>query len=172
MAGERRPQAPRELAGGSALQTAYSDCSAARLYTAAVQAATELGFAINSQDSATMTLSFRTSVPTTSWRGPEFTATIRPQGDAARIMVVGRRIGGYRLAIADWHQAKAIGLMFLDRLTSVLPRVPESAASVVTGPSAADQLEALTDLRDRGFLTEDEFVEAKNKLPRGTAAQA
>ena len=92
------------------------------------------------------------------------TAAIHPQGDAAQVVVGGERLAAYRLQMADWHQAKAIGLAFLDRMTGVLPSVPESDPNASRGSSTADQLRSLADLHARGFLTEDEFATAKKKL--------
>ncbi len=91
------------------------------------------------------------------------TATISAQGDPAGVLVGAKRVGGYRLALADWHQAKAIGLMFLDRVTSVLPTVTEPATPAASR-SGVDDLASLTDLRDRGLLTEEEFAVATKKL--------
>jgi Short C-terminal domain len=164
VAEEEKPKVPRELAGGNSLAAVYPGCSDARLYAAAVHAATGLGFAITNRDDAATTLSFRTGSATRSWPGQEMTAAIHPQGDAARVVVGGRPTTGYRLQMADWHQAKSVGLMFLKRLTAALPQVPEPARNDSSGPSRASQLRSLADLRDRGFLTEDEFAAAKEKL--------
>jgi len=163
VAPERKAPVPRELAGGNSLEAVYPDCSAARLFAAAVRAATELG-SITNRDDVTTTLSFRTGGPTSPWPGQEMTAAIHPQGDAAQVVVGGERLAAYRLQMADWHQAKAIGLAFLDRMTGVLPSVPESDPNASRGSSTADQLRSLADLHARGFLTEDEFATAKKKL--------
>jgi hypothetical protein len=48
-AGRHNPPAPAE---GNALHAAYPGCSDARLYTAAVAAATELGFVVAQRDDA------------------------------------------------------------------------------------------------------------------------
>lgn len=109
-----------------------------------------------------MTVSFRIGTPTASWPGQEMTATIHPEGDAAQLVVGGAANASYRLGMIDWHQAKAVGLMFLDRVRSVLPSVPEREPGV----SVPDRLESLADLRDRGLLTEEEFDAAKQKLLR------
>jgi Short C-terminal domain len=153
---------PREFAGGNALDTVYPDCSAARLYAASLQSATELGCVITSRDEAAMTLSFRTN-PVRPWPGIELTAAIRPDGDGARVVVGGRHVTGYRLGMADWHQANALGLMFLDRVKSDLPGIREPVAATA-GSSTLDQLKSLAELRDRGALTEDEFEAEKRRL--------
>jgi len=154
---------PRELAGGNAFDSVYRDCSTARLYAAAVHTVMELGCAITSRDDAAMTISFRTN-PVRPWPGIELTAAIHPQGDGAQVIVGGRHITGYRLGMADWHQANALGLMFLDRLKSVLPGIPEPAPADTAGPSKVDQLTSLAELRDRAVLTEDEFEAEKKRL--------
>jgi hypothetical protein len=93
----------------------------------------------------------------------ELTAAIHPKGNGAQV-VGGRHITGYRLGMADWHQANALGLMFLDRLKSDLPAIPEPALAVTANPSTVDQLTSLAELRDRGVLTEDEFEAEKKRL--------
>jgi hypothetical protein len=162
MASEGKP-IPRELAGGNALETVYPDCSAARLYAAAVHTVIELGCATITRDDAAMTISFRTN-PVRPWPGIELTAAIHPQNDGAQVVVGGRHITGYRLGMADWHQANALGLMFLDRLKSVLPGIPEPAPALTGRPSTVDQLKHLAELREDGVLTEDEFEAEKQRL--------
>jgi hypothetical protein len=154
---------PPELAGGNALNTVYRDCSTARLYAAAAQTVTQLGCAITSRDDAAMRISFRTN-PVRPWPGMELTAAIHPHGEGARVVVGGRHITGYRLGMADWHQANALGLMFLNRLKSKLPAVPEPAPAATAHSSTVDQLKSLAELRDRGVLTVDEFEAEKKRL--------
>jgi hypothetical protein len=161
---QRSPEVSGEVAGGNALRAVYPGCSSARLYTAAELAATGLGFAITRRDDAATTLSFRTVGPTPRWPRIEMTAAVAPQGSGARVVVGGRHMAGYRPQMADWHQANAIGLMFIDRLTSVLPGVAEPATEAPPAPSVVDQLESLADLRERGALTEEEFAAEKKKL--------
>ena len=164
MAPEHMPEVPREPAGGNALEAVFPDRSPATVYGAVVRTATELGFAVTSRDDATMALSFRAGGPTMSWPGQQMTVAVRPRGDAAQVVVAATSMTGYRLLMADWHQAKALGLLFLDRLTSVLSTTPEAEPGVSSGPSRVDQLKSLADLRDRGLLTDDEFAAAKKQL--------
>ena len=164
MAPEDGAKLAPELAGGNSLRAVYPDCSGARLYAAAVRAATGIGFPITSQDEVRMTVSFRTGRPTAAWPGAEMTAAIHQQGDAAQLAVGGTHSASYRLGMIDWHQAKAVGLMFLDRVTSLLPNVPEPQPNPHV--SIADQLKSLADMRDRGVLTGEEFDAAKQKLLR------
>jgi hypothetical protein len=158
---ERNAPVHRGPVGRNALEAVYPHRSAASVYTAAVCAATELGFVITDRNDAALALAFRTAGPTPSWPGRQMTAQVHPQADAARIVVVGTSVTGYRLMMADWHQAEAIGVLFLNRVTAVLPTVPEPERP---GPSPVDQLRALADLHDRRLLTDDEFAVAKNKL--------
>jgi hypothetical protein len=65
--------------------------------------------------------------------------------------------------MADWHQANALGLMFLDRVKSDLPGIREPVAAT-PGSSTLDQLKSLAELRNRGALTEDEFEAEKRRL--------
>jgi len=155
----------REFAGGNALNTVYRDCSPARLYAAAVHAVMELGCAITSHDDAAMTISFRTN-PVRPWPGMELTAVIHPHADGAQVVGGGGHITGYRLGMADWHQANALGLMFMNRLKSDLPGIPEPdpAQAATAYSSTVDQLKSLAELRDRGALTEDEFEAEKKRL--------
>jgi Short C-terminal domain len=162
MAPDGRP-IPPELAGGNALKTVYRECSTARLYAAAVHTVMELGCAITGRDDAAMRISFRTN-PVRPWPGIELTAAIHPQNDGAQIVIGGRHVTGYRLGMADWHQANALGLMFLDRLKSDLPGIPEPAMSATADPTRLDQLKSLAALRDRGVLTEDEFEAEKKRV--------
>jgi putative oligomerization/nucleic acid binding protein len=101
---------------------------------------------------------------TASWPGQQMTAVVHPRGEAAQIVVGGDRIGAYRLQMGVWHQAKAVGLLFIKRVTSVLPGLPEPAPAASPGPTTADLLRSLADLRDRGFLTEDEFAAEKKEM--------
>ena len=163
-AGRHSPQAPAE---GTALHVVYPGCSDQRLYAAAVSAATELGFVVTHRDDPKTTFSFHARAPVGSWPTDEMTAVIRPGGGAppaARIAIGAERLTGYRLRMADWHQANAIGLMLLDRLKSVLPRIPEPAPLAPTARSTADEIAALDELRDRGFLTADEYATEKQRL--------
>lgn len=155
------PQAPAE---GDALHVVYPGCSDVRLYTAAVSAAAELGFVVTRRDDEKTTFSFHPRAPVGSWPTDQMTAVIRRRGDGARIAIGAERLTGYRLRMADWHQANAIGLMLLDRLNSVLPRVPEAAPQAPPRRSTADELATLDELRDRGFLTADEYAGEKQRL--------
>lgn len=155
------PQAPAER---NALHGVYPGCSDVRLYTAAVAAATELGFVVTHREDATKTFSFHARAPVGSWPTDQMTAVIRPRGDGARIAIGADRLTGYRLRMADWHQANAIGLMLLDGLKSVLPRIPESAPHPPPPRSTANELATLDELRDRGFLTADEYAAEKQRL--------
>jgi hypothetical protein len=158
------PSAMPNIAGATALNTVYPDCSAARLYTAAVRAVTELGFAITRRDDAGFAVSFRPHGPTQSWPVDEMTAVVHPKEQAAQIVVGGSATGGFRPVMTDWHQAERLGVVFLKRVATVLPRVPEPDANVPAGRSVADQLQSLADLRDRALLTEEEFSAAKKML--------
>jgi hypothetical protein len=157
----------RELAGGNSLAAAYSGCSTSRLYQAAIRTASELGFAIDVQDDAAMTVSMRTAGPTATWPGHGMTAAVHPYGDGAQIVVGADRYSGAVFQMASWHQAKQLALMFMHRLTQVLPSVPEPAAPAAPPPSTVDQLKSLADLRERGLLTDDEFETEKKRVLDG-----
>jgi hypothetical protein len=164
-ADRRVPQSPAQ--GNAALHVVYPGCSQRRLYTAAVSAATELGFVVAHRDDANTTFSFHARAPVGPWPTDRMTAVIRPRGYApptAQIIIGAERFTGYRLRMADWHQANAIGLMLLDRLKSVLPRIPEAAPHAPRPRSTADELATLDELHDRGFLTADEYAAEKQRL--------
>jgi hypothetical protein len=167
---DRSPHAPAE---GNALHVVYPGCSGARLYTAALSAASELGFVVPHRDDATSTFAFHSRAPVRSWPTDQMSAVIRPRGDGARIAIGAERLTGYRLRMADWHQANAIGLMLLDRLKSVLPRISRARGAAAhsraraarpSPRSTADELATLHELRDRGFLTADEYAAEKQRL--------
>ncbi len=162
MAAQGKPGIPRELAGGNSLATVYPGCSAARLYEATLRTVGELGFVLSERDDANGVLSFRPVGPTASWPIEQMTAAVHQQGDSARIIVGGQRTRGYRVEMANWHQAKAVGLMFLDHLAPILNSTPEPAPPA--SPPTADQLKTLTELRDRGFLTDEEFAAERARL--------
>ena len=145
---------------GDSLHAAFPGCSPARLYLAAVRTLDELGFPITGRDDARTWITFRTGVPTRGWPTQQITANIIPTEEGARVAIGGARLAGYGPAVANWHQAKSQELMFLDRLTSMLPRVADPAPRM----SAQEQLRSLSDLRDQGVLTEEEFAAAKGKL--------
>jgi hypothetical protein len=153
---------PHEFPGGTLLHTVYRDCSTARLYAAAVHTVIDLGRAITSRDDTAMTISFQTD-PVPPWPGIELTVAIHPTGDGAQVVVGGRHITGYRPVMADWHQANALGLMFLERLKSELARIPEPAPAATANSSTLDELKSLAELRDRGVLTEEEFRAEKKR---------
>jgi len=163
MAPEDKQPIPPELAGGNALKTVFRECSTARLYAAAVQTVVELGCAITRRDDAAMRITFRTN-PVRPWPGMELTAAIHPQTGGAEIVLGGRHVTGYRLGMADWHQAQSLGLMFLNRLKSSLPGIPEPPAGAPGDRSTVDQLKSLAELRERGVLTEDEFEAEKKRV--------
>ena len=176
----RHQRAVRQEAGqpvisitGKALEAVYADCSAARLYSAAVRAVTELGFSIISSDSGAATLSFRTGMSIKSWQGQEMTATVIPESSSgAQVVVGGRRVTrGYQLQVFDWGEARSIAIKFIDRLTPVVAATPEAKVRAAPEPVAAAQqgstaaeLEHLARLRKLGVLTDDEFTAAKKKL--------
>jgi hypothetical protein len=164
MAAEHRSHIPTEAAGGTAVQAVYPECSVARLYAAVIHVPTELGFVITHRDDVTMSLSFRPHGPTTSWPVPGLTAAVRPDPGGARVIVGAGMLSGPRLLMSEWHQAKAVALMFIQRLTDELPRVPEPAAIAPPRRSNAELLTTLADLRGRGLLTEEEFEEEKQRL--------
>jgi Short C-terminal domain len=157
------PVVPREV-GGTSCEAVYPDRTPAAVYSAAFRAATELGFAVTHRDDAAMALGFRTVGATTSWPGAQMRATIHPRGDATQLMVACTSLAGYRLLMAEWHAAKALGFMFLDRVTSLLPTMTEPPSAAPPPPVPIDQLKSLGDLRDRGLLTEEEFAAAKQRL--------
>jgi hypothetical protein len=166
MSAQRKPHAPTEAGGGTAVQAGYAGCSTARLYAAVIRVPTELGFTIVHRDDATMSVSFRPHGPTTSWPVQGLTAAVRPQEDGARVIVGAGLLSGPRLLMSEWHQAKAVALMFIQHLTDELPRVPEPEPAPSAPPqrSNVELLKTLADLRDRGLLTEDEFAEEKRRL--------
>ncbi len=142
----------------------YPNCSTARLYEAAVRAAIDLRFRIVGQDPASGTVTFWTTVPTTAWRGPEMSARVIPKGDSAQVVIRGTRVAGYRLALADWLETKRIGLLFLQRVSSVLPAIAEPTPPATANRSPVADLKSLADLREQGLLTEDEFEAEKKRL--------
>jgi hypothetical protein len=154
---------PREFAGGNALKTVYRGCSTARLYAAALHTVKELGCAITRRDDAAMRVSFRTT-PVRPWPVMELTAAVHPDSEGARVVVGGKHITGYRLGMSDWHQANALALMFLNRLKSDLPGIPEPAPVATARSSTVDQLKSLAQLRADGALTEDEFEAEKRRV--------
>jgi hypothetical protein len=160
---ENEPAAAPHHAPGNALTEDYSGCSAARVFAAAIRAAAELGFPIAARDDTRTTFTFVLGRPNTAWPGQAFITSVIPEADGARI-VVNAKPTGYRLLMADWHQAKAVGILFLQRVSSVLEGERETAPDAPPPASLKEQLESLADLRDRGFLSEEEFGVAKERL--------
>jgi len=160
MGHKHEPEVPT---AGDSLHVAFPGSSPVRLYLAAVRTLDELGFPITGRDDGRTWLRFRTGVPTPGWPTQEITATIIPTEDGAQVIVGGRRLAGYGPAVANWHQAKSEELIFLDRLTSMVPRVADPAPPVPPA-SPEEKLKSLTEMRDQGVLTEDEFATAKDKL--------
>jgi hypothetical protein len=153
-----------ELAGGNSLAVAYSGCSAARLYAAAVRSVGELGFTVVDQNPTASTLTFRTPGPTPTWPGLEMRAAITEDGDGARLVIGGNRFSGYERQGVVYRGSKDIGTMFLARVKAILPTIAEPAPVTTPAPSRLDQLQSLGDLRDRGVLTQDEFEAEKKRL--------
>ena len=86
-ADRRIPQAPAE---GNALHGVYPGCSDVRLYTAAVAAATELGFVVTHREDATTTFSFHARAPVGSWRSSGCSAELGESRGAAAASGGGR----------------------------------------------------------------------------------
>ena len=106
---------------GNAIQSvAYPTCDAARLYAAAFEAVSELGFIITTRDDAATTLGFRPATPTGPWPYEQMTAAVLSEGSGARIMFSGAPSGGAWLQMSQWREGQAIALMVLDRMKSVL----------------------------------------------------
>jgi hypothetical protein len=163
VAPEDNEQAPPQHAPGNALTEVFAGCSTARLFTASLRTAAELGFPIAGRDDAHGTFAFRIGRPNTAWPMQEFFVAVHQDGAAARIVLKAKPTG-YRPLLADWHQAKAAGILYLDRLSSVLESERESAPDVPAPPSVAEQLKSLADLRERGVLSDEEFAVAKERL--------
>jgi len=163
--------APRVGFAGKAVEATYSDCSAARLYSAGVRTVTELGCLIINSDSVATTLSFRTGMSMKSWQGQEMTATVSSDPpNAAKIVIGGKRVTrGAQLQVYDWGEGKAIARKFLDRLTPVVAATPEPTSAARTSAaresvSIAEELKRIALLHEQGVLTDEEFAAAKAKL--------
>jgi hypothetical protein len=151
-------------APGNALEAVYENVAAGDLYAAAIRAATELGFPILARNDAATTVHFSTLSPTASWPTLEMTAICRQQADGSQVVVGAIRPTGYRLAMLDWHWQKSMSLLFLRRLAMVLSSARAQATDVPPPPSPAEQLQTLTELRDEGALTDEEFATAEQRL--------
>lgn len=153
---------PEQHAPGNELTGVYESCSVARLYAAAVRTAAELHFPMRRDDART-TLSFVLGGANTAWPSQQFTAVVQADGDGARI-VLNARPTGYRMLMADWHQAKAVSILYMDRLSTVLAEARETDATAPPRPTMAEQLRSLADLHERGLLSDDEFTVAKERV--------
>ncbi len=106
---------------GNVIQSvAYPTCDAARLYAAAFDAVSKLGFVITARDDTATTLGFRPATQTRSWPYEQMTATVLAEGSGARIMFSGAPSSGAWLQMGQWREGQAIALMVLDRMKSVL----------------------------------------------------
>jgi hypothetical protein len=167
MSGGEQPLATAGRAAGGLLDAEFAGCTPARLFEAARRAAHDLGFATIAEHPAAGTLAVRSSIPATTLAGavgPEMLVTVNAAGEGARIVVSGRREGGYGLEFARSHQLKSTELMFLDRIAGVLPSVPEPGAEAGHPHSTVDDLRTLADLKERGLITEEEFAAQKQRL--------
>jgi hypothetical protein len=153
--------------GVDALRAEFADCAAATVFDAALRASQELGFAIISDNPADGTLVVRSSIPVTTAAGPvgpELLITVSPADGGAQVVIAPVGAGGYGLELARNHQLKSTALMFLDRVSAVLPSLAEHSRASTEHRSTACDLAVLTELLQRGLLTQDEFAAEKQRL--------
>ena len=148
------------------VEVIYDDCSVARLYTAAVRAASEMGYSITNSDTDAATVSWRTGMSWKSWQGQDMTATVFPEPpNGAKLIVGGRRAtAGRQVQVYDWGEARSVARKFLAKLQDVIGTTPEPAPEARPSGSTADEIERLVELWRQGVLNDDEFDAAKRKL--------
>jgi hypothetical protein len=141
------PPPPPIIENRDTMETAYRNCSADRLYAAAIRTVTEMGFAIVHSDSGAGTLSFHTGGSVMSRRGQQMTATVFEVDPAESKIVVGgkRLMGGFmsQFQIADLGELKILARTFLIRLTDVVAAMPEVETRPTSSAPTVDELERL-----------------------------
>jgi hypothetical protein len=116
-----------------------------------------------------------------TWAGQDLQATVFASGKNSQVVVGGtiaRRgglAGGQQIA---WGEKSALSQKFLAEIESILPTIPESPFSHLPPPptvsppfvasssqvSRLDELAKAAELRDRGVLTEEEFLSEKARI--------
>jgi Short C-terminal domain len=165
---EEREPSPAISVESRSVQATVPNCSAARLYAAAIRTVTEMGYSIINSDSQSLTVSFRTGMSMRSWQGQDMTATMfDQQSGAAKIVVGGRRAtAGRGVQVFDWGEARSIAYRYLERVVPLSKTLEEPMERTTSDApaSTADQLERIVSLFEKGVLTNEEFAAAKKKL--------
>ncbi|MGH3328348.1 MAG: DUF6458 family protein [Streptomycetales bacterium] len=141
-----------------------------RVYRAALDAVADLGYQVLEVRPEAGVLTFTGTTSGRSWGALELTATVRGGGDGSTTVTMGRhamaRGGALGGRGGSWGEEKAVAERFLARLAdalTVIARTEVHARGDVRADIAA-QLAQLSDLRERGALTDDEFQSAKRRL--------
>lgn len=159
--------------GGKSVQFGFKEASVDRVWEAALQAVSRLGYSIQHSDAASRILSFNTGRSMSSWAGQDLSMTLVADGSDGTMMSMGGSLGkggnpfGGGQAFA-WGEKGRLIDKFAGTVREILPRIPERAAPQPSpaGSSVADELAKLASLRDSGVITDAEFAAHKAKLLR------
>lgn len=150
-----------------------------RVFAAAVRAVGEAGWSMSHTDAQSGTLSFSTGMSMRSWSGQNMTVTlVSISPDETQIVVGGKRdqkgnpFGGGGGQVFDWGEKEKIAREFFAALGGALEKTPEPLEPAPSTATVAEEIERLAALRDKGVLTEDEFVAAKENLLRQLGSPA
>lgn len=155
--------------GGKSVQFNFN-ASGGRVWAAALQVVSQLGYTVVHTDGVARVLSFNTGRSMSSWAGQDLSMTLVPDGHAGTVMTVGGSLGkggnpfGGGQAFA-WGEKGRLIDKFAATVKEIVPRIAEpQAPAPAGGASVADELAKLASLRDSGVLSEDEFAAQKARL--------
>ena len=149
------------------------NASPGRVFAACRQAVAQLGYTVIASDELGKMISFNTGRSMKSWAGQDLQATVVAGGTSSRIVVGGsiaRRGGLAGAQQIAWGEKAALSKKFLDEVTTILPTIQEvahdqAAAEFRTSePNRLDELAKAADLKEKGFLTEEEFQAEKKRI--------
>ena len=143
------------------------------VYEACRRAVADLGYTVLNSSKEDAQISFNTGRSMSSWHGQDLTVSLFTSADGTKAVVGGSLAkGGSALTgggsqIFAWGEKKKLSEKFLSTVERILPSV-ETTETPSQNPqssgSLTDELMKLTQLKEAGVLSDDEFAKAKAKL--------
>jgi len=147
------------------------DGSPQRLYATTVAAVGALGYTVLTAQPDAGVISFNSGRSFRTWSGQDMTATITARGSSRSVVTLGGstamrgNVFGGGGQVVSWGEKTKIANTVIAKVAELLPTVLEPGDPVNSrGEGIAAELERLSDLRDRGVISNSDFDAAKAKL--------
>jgi hypothetical protein len=134
-----------------------------QVFTETVSAVSALGFSILHSEDTPTSITFNTGASIWSTAGQDMTATAMALSpSSSKLVLTGRTASrGNEAQYGSWGERGRIAKGLAARVRGALGEEPEDTSD---GPALVSELLTLVDLHRSGALTDDEFVQAKQRL--------